>query len=81
MSTWDKWKPWYKPKEWTPTSKKVECKFCKLELVYKNDHMGTHLENKKNNGKMRGGGGFGHCVNAKGQLSKTLFSRWGIVWQ
>lgn len=37
-----------------PTSKKMECKFCKLELVYRKDRMVAHLGYKKNDDNMRG---------------------------
>lgn len=35
-------------------SNKVECKFCKLELVYKKDNIVVHLGYKKNDDKIRG---------------------------
>lgn len=37
-------------------SKKMECKFCKLESMYMKNHMVVHLGYKMNNGKMQGGG-------------------------
>lgn len=65
----DEWKPWpYMTKEWTPSSMKMECNFCKLELVYKNHCMVVHLGYIKNTGKMWGGEW--HCVNIKGWSSK-----------
>ena len=54
MGMQDEWKSWYVPKEWFPTSKKVECKFCKLELIYRKDRMIVHLGNKENDDKMQG---------------------------
>ena len=64
----NEWKPWFVPKEWTPTSKKVECKFCKLEVLYKKDPMVLHLGYQKM-ARCKGW----HCVNVKGWLSKHYF--------
>ena len=42
------------PKGWIPTSKKLECKFCKLELMYKKDRKIAYLRYKKNDNKIKG---------------------------
>jgi hypothetical protein len=76
MGTRNEWKPWFVPKEWTPTSKKVECKFCALELVYRKDRMVAHLGYKKNDGKMRGVA----LCQRQGPIVKSLFSRCGGSW-
>ena len=68
MGTWDKWKPSNVPKEWTPTSKEVECKFCKLAWVFVKDHMVAHL-----------GGGVTLC-QYQGSIFKAIFTRCGGVW-
>ena len=63
------------PKKWTPTSKKVECKFCNLELLYEKDPMVPHLGYKKF-GKMQGVA----LCQCQGPIFKALFSRCNGVW-
>ena len=53
-----------------------ECKFCKLELVYRKDNMVDHLGYQNNNGKMWG---VALCQH-QGPVIKAIFSRCYSVW-
>lgn len=67
---------WYVLKERTPTSKKVECIFCKLRLVHRKENIVAHLGCKINNGKMWGVASCQH----QGLVVQAMLSRCGSVW-
>jgi hypothetical protein len=71
-----KWKPWYMSKGRIPTSKKLECKFFKLELMYKKDRMIAYLRYKRIDNKIRGD----DIVSMSKVDVRPLFSKCGGVW-